>query len=67
MTAKSFGESPEIENLLLVSRNRNWVPMIESLSKEEGNLLVIVGAAHLAGPKSVISLLRKKGFKIRQL
>ncbi|MEM9668025.1 MAG: TraB/GumN family protein [Pseudomonadota bacterium] len=51
-------------NAILLSRNRNWVPRIEALLEEEGNVLIAVGAAHLAGPDSVITMLRDKGYKV---
>lgn len=64
---RSFRGVPELEKRLLTSRNRNWVPLIEKLAKRDGNALVVVGAGHLVGPKSVVALLRKKGYRIKQM
>lgn len=58
---------PDIELTLLNKRNEKWVPIIESLAKEEGNLLVVVGMGHLVGPHSVIQMLKDKGYHIQQL
>jgi uncharacterized protein YbaP (TraB family) len=58
---------PEVEYIVLNKRNKKWVPMIESLAKEEGNLLVVVGMGHLVGPHSVIQMLKDKGHHIQQL
>jgi uncharacterized protein YbaP (TraB family) len=33
----------------------------------KGNLLVVVGAAHLVGNKGVIEMLRQKGYVVEQL
>ena len=34
---------------LLVERNRNWLPKLESLFTRQGRTFVVVGAAHLVG------------------
>lgn len=51
------------EDELLVKRNKNWIPKIESIAKQKPTFFG-VGAAHLAGENGVIRLLRKKGFKV---
>lgn len=50
---------------LLTERNRNWVPGIKALLDEPGTKLVAVGAGHLAGPDSVVTMLKKDGIKIK--
>jgi uncharacterized protein YbaP (TraB family) len=57
-------EIPEIEAALLTKRNKNWVPKLEAMARTGKPHLVVVGAAHLAGPDSVIGMLRAKGWKI---
>lgn len=49
---------------LLVKRNQAWVPQIEDMLEEPGAILIAVGAGHLAGPDSVIKMLRDKGYTI---
>ena len=49
---------------LLVTRNEAWVPRIEAMLEDEGIVLIAVGAAHLAGEDSVITMLRNKGYEI---
>lgn len=49
---------------LLVKRNQNWVPQIEAMLEEPGSVFIAVGAGHLAGPDSVITMLRDKGYTI---
>lgn len=49
---------------LIVQRNENWVPQIEGLLEEPGVKFVAVGAAHLAGEDSVVTMLRAKGYQI---
>jgi uncharacterized protein YbaP (TraB family) len=62
----SFKEHPEAYETMLVQRNKNWVAQIEDLMKQDGNALVIVGAAHLVGHENVLELLRSKGYEIQQ-
>lgn len=56
MTAKFADE-------LLNKRNKNWIPVIEKMSKETPTFYG-VGAMHLAGEEGVIRLLRKVGFTV---
>jgi len=50
-------------DVLLVNRNKNWIPKIEIIAKAKPTFFG-VGAAHLAGENGVIKLLRKKGYKV---
>ena len=63
---KSFNEYPEIENRLLLQRNKDWVKQIETMVGGPDNVFIVVGAGHLVGPDSVIDLLREKGYKVKQ-
>ncbi len=58
------GLSDAFYDSLLVKRNRNWVPKIEAMLDEPGSVFIAVGAGHLAGPDSVITMLRDKGYEI---
>jgi uncharacterized protein YbaP (TraB family) len=51
---------------LLFKRNASWIEPIEKLHAEGGGFIA-VGAAHLAGPRSVLDLLEKKGFKVTRV
>ena len=62
----AFRESPELYDRLLAERNRNWVEPVERCLKERTSCFVVVGAAHLVGPDSLVSLLRKKGYTVEQ-
>ncbi|MDF1826529.1 MAG: TraB/GumN family protein [Verrucomicrobiales bacterium] len=57
-----LAEEEEIKNLLLVQRNKNWIPPIEKALGGQKNVMFLVGAAHLAGDDSVIELLQRKGY-----
>ncbi len=59
---------PEMVEALLVTRNRAWIPQIESLLAREGeNALVVVGAGHLVGAGSVVEMLREAGYTVERL
>ncbi len=54
------------EDVLLVNRNKNWIPVME----EEMSLKAIffaVGAGHLGGKYGVIRLLREAGYKLKPI
>jgi hypothetical protein len=53
----------EYEDRLLNDRNANWIPVMRSMMRREPTFFA-VGAGHLGGPKGVIALLRKEGFKV---
>ena len=63
---QEFKNYPDIYSKMLVQRNEKWVEQIETLSKQNGNKLVIVGAAHFVGDKNVLELLESKGFELEQ-
>ena len=62
-----MAESPEMmgsKELLLDRRNRNWIPVMESVMKNSTTFFA-VGAGHLAGSQGVLELLRKQGYKVK--
>ena len=61
-----FEDFPEAYEDLLVQRNQNWMPDIESYINQSEDYLVIVGAAHLVGDDSVIKLLQDRGYTVQQ-
>jgi uncharacterized protein YbaP (TraB family) len=60
---KERKKSPELYDALLGVRNRQWLPKIEALLKEDQDYLVVVGALHFVGRDGLLSLLRKDGHK----
>jgi uncharacterized protein YbaP (TraB family) len=51
---------------LLYKRNASWIAPIEKLHADGGGFIA-VGALHLIGPRSVLELLEKKGYKVTRL
>jgi uncharacterized protein YbaP (TraB family) len=63
---KSFKDYPNLYDRLLIQRNKKWVKQIEGMLRENKNVLFVVGAGHLVGPESVVDLLQKKGYRVKQ-
>jgi uncharacterized protein len=59
-------ESPELYERLLVERNKNWVAPVEKCVQEKSACFVVVGAAHLVGPHSLVAMLKQKGYSVEQ-
>ena len=51
---------------LLFSRNASWVPELEQMHASGGGF-VAVGAMHLIGKRSVLDLLRQRGYTVTRL
>jgi len=54
------------DELLLVNRNKNWIPKMEKIMPQQPTFFA-VGAGHLAGESGVIALLRKEGYTLRPI
>jgi hypothetical protein len=55
------GEDEGIGDALLGDRNEKWVPQIEAMLAEGGDVFIAVGAGHLYGEKGVVPLLEARG------
>jgi uncharacterized protein YbaP (TraB family) len=60
-------EAPDAFRILIKSRNRNWAEEIEKLMTGDQDYFIAVGAGHLLGEDSVISLLEKRGIKVERI
>ena len=61
-----FANYPAAYASLLVERNRNWMPQLESCLTGRQSCFVVVGAAHLVGPDGLLTMLQKKGYRVVQ-
>ena len=59
--------TPELREVLLTERNRNWIPEIEKALATRRDVMFLVGAAHLVGENGVVDLLRDKGLEVTQM
>jgi len=62
----AFKDAPDINERLLAERNRNWVPKVDECLTRATPCFIVVGAAHLVGPDSLVALLRAKGYDVVQ-
>lgn len=56
--------SPQLREVLLAKRNAAWTQWLQQRLDRPGTLLVAVGAGHLAGPGSVVALLKARGLEV---
>ena len=54
----------EYEDELLITRNKNWIPVIEKLVNKKSTFIA-VGAMHLSGEFGVLNLLKANGYIIK--
>ncbi|HEX6373590.1 MAG TPA: TraB/GumN family protein [Longimicrobium sp.] len=64
---ESMDDAPALYARMLTDRNAAWVPQIEQMLRGSDDVLVVVGAAHLVGDQSVVSMLRQRGYTVEQL
>jgi uncharacterized protein YbaP (TraB family) len=53
----------QYEDLLLVTRNKNWIPVMGEMMKQQPTFFA-VGAGHLGGKMGVVALLRQEGYTL---
>jgi len=62
-----MGEYPELNQVLVVNRNKDWLPYIEQALQEKKPVFIVVGALHLLGKDGLIAALKEKGYLVQQL
>jgi hypothetical protein len=56
--------SPNLYRSIFLSRNAAWTKRIEQILAGKGTVFIAVGAAHFAGPDSVIAMLARDGYQV---
>ncbi|MEO6580393.1 MAG: TraB/GumN family protein [Sphingomicrobium sp.] len=64
---RELAESPALRENLIRRRNANWNYWVQRRMQQPGTVFVAVGAGHLSGSDSVISLLEKSGYKVKRV
>ena len=67
MIEADFAGHVEAQDLLISNRNRTWVPSVTELLHSGKTAMVTVGAAHVGGPKGLISLLCAAGHTVERV
>ena len=58
---------PALYRTILVERNERWAEAIAQMLKGSGVKFIAVGAAHLAGPDSLQSALKRRGVEVERV
>ncbi len=58
---------PKLYQSMIVDRNNNWLPQIESLLKTDPKEFVLVGVGHMIGENGILKKLEKRGYKIERV
>jgi len=66
MLLSSFSSNQTAYNSLIVERNRNWMPQLETCLRRASPCFVVVGAAHVIGPQGLVAMLQQKGYRVEQ-
>ena len=61
------GPFPELYRTILVDRNEAWAGTIAQMLAGSGVTFIAVGAAHLAGPDSVQTVLARRGVRVERV
>jgi hypothetical protein len=65
--AQAMGEEPELAAALFAERHARWLPQLEALAAGGPATLVVVGAAHLVGPASLLDALAARGYRVERV
>lgn len=63
---EASAQMAETQEMLLDTRNRNWIPIIEEATTTHDNIIIAVGAAHLPGEFGLIELLKNTGWALER-
>lgn len=64
---EGWQESTSLGEALVYRRNRDWIPRLQALADKPGTTLIMVGAGHLVGERSVPDLLRREGYAVERM
>ena len=64
---KDYDDAPAIRRRLLTERNLSWLPKIEGFLRAGKTWMVVAGAAHMAGPQGLPTLLKTRGYRVEQM
>jgi len=61
-----MAEYPDLYASMLLDRNKNWLPQIETMLETPETEFVLVGVAHIAGKDGLLAMLREEGYTVVQ-
>ncbi len=63
---EDFEDYPGLDERLVYGRNERWAERVSGMLEGGGDVLLVVGALHLVGPRGLPALLEKRGYKVRR-
>jgi uncharacterized protein YbaP (TraB family) len=64
---KSDRDSPVFYKIMFTDRNQRWRQWVDRRLQQPGTVFMAVGAGHLAGNQSLVSLLKREGHRVRRV
>ncbi len=64
---QSDKDSPSLYKLMFTDRNARWAQWVERRLDKPGTVFMAVGAGHLAGDRSLVTLLKKEGHQVSRV
>lgn len=64
--ASDIADYPDLADLLIFDRNARWADEVAEMLRGTENVLVVVGAMHLAGERGLPALLEQRGFRVER-
>jgi uncharacterized protein YbaP (TraB family) len=64
---KSDRDSPVFYKIMFTDRNKRWRQWVDRRLEQPGTVFMAVGAGHLAGDQSLVSLLKREGHRVRRV
>jgi uncharacterized protein YbaP (TraB family) len=61
-----FDDYPELADTLVYDRNARWAEQVDDMLGDDEDVLLVVGAMHLAGDRGLPALLEKRGFRVER-
>lgn len=66
-TLAPLNAHPAMRRAVVTDRNARWASAIVRRMARPGRVLVVVGAGHLVGPRSVVAILRARGWRVTRI
>jgi hypothetical protein len=63
---EDFKDYPGLDDKLIYGRNERWADRVSAMLGGSDDVLLVVGALHLAGPSGLQRLLERRGFRVRR-
>ena len=64
---QSDKDSPSLYKLMFTDRNARWAQWVDRRLDQPGTVFMAVGAGHLAGDRSLVTLLKKDGHRVSRV